>query len=81
MEIVKILSWIAAAAGVSGSLLLATHRPYSYLGWGLFLIASALWIGVATYNQMWPLVASSCAYLIIESYGLYKAMRKEKGNG
>lgn len=80
LDLPTVIQWTAACSGVTGSVLLSIHKPWSYFGWGFFIMASILWVFVGLSTGIYSLVASSVLYAIIETYGLHKSLKHLKRN-
>ncbi len=70
------ISYIAAFFGITGAILLAFEFPWPYLGWLLYAAASGIWIYVGLTSELYALVITSVFYIIVESTGFIKALRK-----
>lgn len=66
----KLYSIIGAMAGIAGALCIAIGYDM-FLGYGLFLLSSVLWIAYGFVTQNFSLGAMNVVFTVINAIGIY----------
>jgi uncharacterized membrane protein len=72
MNAIDAVGFGALALSMTARLMVARK---SWRGWALQLVAGIVWLAFAIMNRSAPLLATSCLYLAIDAYGLWKWRR------
>lgn len=67
-----LVTWTAAAAGVSGTLLLAGRGRLAGWGFVLYLVSNAGWLAFAWRGAHWPLLAQTLAFTLSSLFGVWR---------
>jgi len=69
---VSLLEWLGCALGIAGALALALNRPWSGLGWILFVASNACWISFGLLTGAMGLVTMQIAMTGTSVLGIYR---------
>jgi hypothetical protein len=69
-----VLQWIGCAFGVAGSVALALNKPWSGIGFVLFLISNGFWVFYGILTEAPGLVAMQVVFTITSLLGIWNWM-------
>lgn len=72
------MDWVAALLNLISTGLLAVDKPIP--GWSIMIVSSFGYIYLNYQVGLYGLAAGSVAFLFMEVYGLYRALKKRKSN-
>jgi len=71
----SIFEWLGAFIGLAGAYILATGKPYSYLGWRFFLVANFAMILFAFAGHHWGVLTQQVGFTATSVLGIYRAAK------
>ncbi|GBG14339.1 DNA methyltransferase [Novimethylophilus kurashikiensis] len=67
----KWVEWMGAAAGMTGSALLACHNAYSGYGFVAYLLSNGCWLWFGLKTRTWGMVAMQMGFIMTSIIGSY----------
>jgi len=72
-----ISEWLGALIGLAGAYILATSKPYSYIGWRFFLAANFAMILFAVAGHHWGVLTQQVGFTATSILGIYRTAKSQ----